>query len=248
MKVIFLSDLHLGAGYIKDAAAHERLVVDFLRTEASDASEIYLLGDVLDYWYEYRHVVPKGFIRFFGQLAALADSGVRITWMTGNHDIWLYGYFRDEMGIEIVDAPFIERTIAGRRFILAHGDRVGHASPGFRFICSLFRNRICQRLYSAIHPGLTIPFARWWSRSSREGSAGYNPSSPHNLSRIIADATALAKTHPHTDYIVEGHHHVALDEPLSSTATRLIVLGDWIRLNTYAVFDGANLSLRKYVK
>lgn len=142
MKVLFLSDLHLGADYIVDHRAHERRVVDFLRAEGRGADHIYLLGDVLDYWFEYRAVVPRGFVRFFGELARLSDSGVKITWMTGNHDIWLFDYLRDELGIEVVDAPFIIRDICGKRFLLAHGDRIGHASAGFKLICSLFRNRV----------------------------------------------------------------------------------------------------------
>ena len=135
MKVLFLSDLHLGANYIANSRAHENRVVDFLRHEGSDADHIYLLGDVLDYWYEYRTVVPRGFVRFFGELARLADSGVKITWMTGNHDIWLFDYLRDEIGMEVIDAPFIIREIGGQRFLLAHGDRIGriqvhlHAVP-----------------------------------------------------------------------------------------------------------------------
>lgn len=247
MKVLFLSDLHLGAGYIDDHRAHERRIVDFLRREGAGADHIYLLGDVLDYWYEYRTVVPKGFVRFFGALAALADSGVKITWFTGNHDIWLYGYFRDEMGIEIIDEPYVYRNICGTEFILAHGDRVGHSTASFRFICSLFRNKFCQRLYSAIHPGLTIPFALWWSRSSRESHSDHDASSPHSIDRVVADADELASRFPDAKYLIEGHHHVALERALPSTGCRLVVLGDWITHSTYAVWDGANLDLREFV-
>lgn len=247
MKILFLSDLHLGADYIADHRAHERLVTDFLEREGSSASHIYLLGDILDYWYEYRHVVPKGFIRFFATLANLADNGVKITWLTGNHDIWLFGYFRSELGIDVVDAPYIERTIRGKNFILAHGDRIGHQSLGFRMICSLFRNRLCQRLYSSLHPGITVPFAKRWSRSSRKSGRELDPSSPHFIKRIEKDAAELARLHPATDYIIEGHHHIALEKRLDQSATTLIVLGDWIDKYTYAEFDGTNIILKKFV-
>lgn len=248
MKVLFLSDLHLGADYIADPAAHERTVVDFLRREGRDADSIYLLGDVLDYWYEYRHVVPKGFVRFFGALADLVDRGVKVTWMTGNHDIWLFGYLDSELGIEVVDAPFVRRQIGDKKFILAHGDRVGRPSPGFRFISRLFRNRTCQRLYSMIHPGLTIPFAKRWSRSSRAGGKSYDASSPHSIRRIKEDARSVVAQYPDTDFFVEGHHHLVLDTRLDATHTRLIVLGDWIDKFTYAVYDGANIGVHKFVK
>ena len=169
MKVLFISDIHLGARYMGDTRTHEARVVNFLRNEAHDADSLYLLGDILDYWFEYRNVVPRGFIRFFGELAALSDAGVKITWMTGNHDIWLFDYLRDELGIEVVDAPYIVRKIGTRRFILAHGDRIGRTTAGFRFICSLFRNKVCQKLYSGLHPRITVPFAKAWSNSSRCG-------------------------------------------------------------------------------
>lgn len=114
-RVYFISDMHLGASYFPDRHAHERLVVSFLESIASDADELYMLGDVLDYWFEYRYVVPRGYVRFFGALARLADRGVKIHWFTGNHDIWLFDYLRDEIGIEVVDGYSV-RDIFGKRF------------------------------------------------------------------------------------------------------------------------------------
>ena len=122
----FLSDLHLGAGYIPDHRAHERRVVDFLRSIEPRAKRIYLLGDILDYWWEYRDVVPRGFVRFFGELARLADSGVEITWFKGNHDIWIFDYLPSEIGLEVHDGIMV-RDIDGARFLLEHGDGVGHS-------------------------------------------------------------------------------------------------------------------------
>lgn len=243
MKALFLSDLHLGAGYIQHPAAHERIIVDFLNKEGSTATHIYLLGDVLDYWFEYRNVVPRGFVRFFGALARLADSGVRIMWMTGNHDIWLFDYLRDELGIEVVDAPYIERELAGKHFILSHGDRIGHTDFGFRFICSFFRNKFCQKLYSGIHPRLTIPFAHNWSKHSR---AKNSQISEEMIQSIAETADEIAAQHPRTDFIIEGHHHIMLDRKLPVSNARLIVLGDWIDKFSYAVFDGNDMELKKY--
>ena len=130
-KTYFISDLHLGAGYISDGRAHQQRVVRFLDSIADDADELIMLGDVLDYWYEYRTVVPRGFTRFFGALARLADRGVKITWFLGNHDIWLFDYLRDEIGMRVVDGSEV-REIYGRKFYMAHGDGVGRLPASFR--------------------------------------------------------------------------------------------------------------------
>lgn len=247
-KAVFISDLHLGAGYVGDARAHEQKVCRFLEQECAGAAELYLLGDILDYWYEYKTVVPRGHVRFFGALARLADAGVRIAWLTGNHDIWLFDYLRDELGIEVVDAPAIERDILGHRFLLAHGDRIGHATLGFRLICRLFRNKWCQRAYAALHPRLTVPFARAWSRSSRAGSQDMPaPGRAQLLSRVEADCRRVALTHRGTEYMVIGHHHMPHKAMLGDTGIELVMLGDWQRAGSYAVFDGMNLQLCSFV-
>ena len=238
----FISDLHLGARYLPDRRLHEAKIVSFLHSIRDTAEAIYLVGDVLDYWYEYRTVVPRGYVRFFGALAALADSGVRITWLTGNHDIWLFDYLRDEIGIEVVDGSII-RDIAGKRFFIAHGDGVGLLKPSFRFIRAMFRNHICQRLYSSIHPRWTVPFAYRWS----SGSRCYTPG--HSRERSCAMRTSVenwahdyALSHPGTDYIVLGHHHVVVNEPVSAEC-RLVILGDWINHDSYAAFNDGKLSI-----
>lgn len=145
----------------------------FLESLHGRASELIMVGDVLDYWFEYRMVVPRGHIRFFGALARLADSGVKITWLTGNHDIWLFDYLKEEIGLTVADGP-VERDILGRRFYISHGDREGEPTRGFRFIQWLFRNRFTQKLYSGIHPRWTVGFAHRWSSSSRD-FANYRP-------------------------------------------------------------------------
>ena len=244
MKAVFLSDIHLGAAYIADPRQHEQRVVDFLRSdECSHTDELYLLGDILDYWFEYRNVVPRGYIRFFGELAHMADAGVKITWMTGNHDIWLFDYLRDEIGIEIEDAPYIVRKISGKNFLLAHGDRLGEEPWSFRFLCKLFRNKTCQKLYSGIHPRWTVPFAHNWSRSSRGKSA---EEGMDLVKLALEGASHLASKVPGIDYIVEGHHHILLNEKLPE-GPQLVVLGDWIDKFSYAVFDGENLVLKQFV-
>ena len=167
MKAYFLSDLHLGAPYFPDSRKAELRVVDFLDSIKDDAHTIYLLGDILDYWYEYRYVVPRGFVRFFGKLAELADSGVRIVWFIGNHDIWIFDYLPSELGIEVVDGALVEE-IDGHFFYMTHGDGIGRLKPSFKVLRQLFRSRWCQKAFAAIHPRWTVPFAYGWSRHSRK--------------------------------------------------------------------------------
>jgi len=240
-KIYFISDLHLGASYIPDSRAHEARICAFLEEIAPCAAEIYLLGDVLDYWFEYRTVVPRGYVRFFGTLARLVDSGVKIHWFIGNHDIWLFDYLRDEIGIEIVDG-YVVRDIKGKRFFLTHGDGVGEIKPMFRLIRSIFRNRVCQKLYSAIHPRWTIPFAHVWSSSSRGADYASPPAFEGENEALTRFCRKWLTEHDggHIDYFVFGHRHVPVDYRLTPRS-RMIIIGDWISHDSYAVFDGLDI-------
>lgn len=240
-KVYFISDLHLGASYLDSPLDYERRVVRWLESIKDKASHLYLLGDVLDYWYEYRTVVPRGFVRFFGAIASLADAGVKVTWFIGNHDIWIFDYLPSELGIRVVDGSEVTE-IMGRRFFLAHGDGVGKLSRGFRFIRSLFRNRLCQRLFASVHPRWTVPFAHRWSSHSREGSGGIPTFAGEDKEPFVAFANSYQLTHQPVDFFVFGHRHILLDYPLTGGG-RLIVLGDWIHHFSYGEFDGKNFKL-----
>lgn len=241
--VYFLSDLHLGAKYLPDQHAAERRVVDFLLQECMGASDVYLMGDVLDYWYEYRTVVPRGYVRFFGALARLVDAGVKVHWFIGNHDIWLFDYVRDEIGVEVVDG-YVTRDILGKKFFLSHGDGVGKLSPGFRFIRWMFRNPVCQKMYSAIHPRWTIPFAHAWSSSNR----AFDKYHTEHFEGVDKEPQAvfaldyLRNVDPSINYFVFGHRHVLADVPLTPTC-QLVILGDWISQFSYGRFDGKTFDL-----
>lgn len=240
----FLSDLHLGAKYLDNPLDYERRVVRWLESVKDNAKTIYLLGDILDYWYEYRTVVPRGYTRFFGALAGLADAGVEIVWFIGNHDIWLFDYLKTEIGITVVDG-YKETVIDGKRFFLSHGDGLGKLNFGFRLIRSLFRNRFCQLLFASIHPRWTVPFAHRWSAHSRNFSAEIPQFTGENDESLIAFSRDYLSTHPDIDYFIYGHRHILLDYSLTD-ASRLIILGDWIHHFSYAVFDGETLKLDTY--
>lgn len=239
-KIYFMSDLHLGASYEPASREKERRIVDFLESIADDAAEIYLVGDIIDYWFEYRTVVPRGYVRFFGALARLVDRGVKITWLTGNHDIWLFDYLRDEIGITIVDGS-LDTDILGSRFYIAHGDGVGRPPRSFRFLRAVFRNRACQKLYASIHPRWTVPMALRWSSSSRRKEPEVVPFKGED-ENLIQFARQQLSIEPDINYFIFGHRHLAVDIELSAT-TRFIILGDWLDKDTYGVFDGKEFSL-----
>lgn len=242
----FISDIHLGAGYISDRKAHEQKIVDWLRGIAPTAKALYLLGDILDYWYEYRTVVPRGYIRFFGALAELADSGVEITWLKGNHDIWIFDYLPNEIGLTIADGV-IRREIDNKIFVMEHGDGIGEPRRSYRRMRKLFRNRIAQILYTAIHPRWTVGFAHRWSKHSRlQGHSTHHTVLTDNdpMTKFAHDYT---EQNGHVDYFIFAHRHIEVNREIGPDS-RLIVLGDAFHQMTYGVWDGNSFRLKKIGK
>lgn len=245
-RIYFLSDMHLGAHYLPDARANEQRLVRFLDSIAADAAEVYLLGDVLDYWFEYRTVVPRGYVRFLGALARLSDAGVKITWLTGNHDVWLFDYLRDEVGLTVRKHPF-EITRGGVTFFLSHGDDVGRQRRSYRFMRWCFYSRVCQVLYAAIHPRWTYAIAHGWSTQNRTSR---NPvrvagSVEESIRNLLNFSRAYLKNHTQVAHFIYGHLHVARQVELEP-GHDVTLLGDWISQFTYAVFDGHSLQLKKF--
>lgn len=247
--IYFLADMHLGARYVADHRAHERRVVDTLRAMGRDATEIFILGDALDFWFEYRAVVPRGFVRFFGELARLADDGVKITWVRGNHDMWIFDYLPSEIGMEVVDGPII-RELHGKRFFIDHGDGVGERPLGFRLLRRVFRNALCRRLYASIHPRWTMAIAHGWSAGSRK--AGMKAPEALAVTDVAAEPlVAFSREYeadpanPHIDYFIYGHRHAAVDVTVASGA-RVVILSDWLTGGgDFAAFDGNSLRVER---
>lgn len=248
MKAYFLSDLHLGAPYFSDSREAERRIVAFLDSIKEDADAVYLLGDVLDYWYEYRYVVPRGFVRFFGKLAELSDKGIKIVWLIGNHDIWIFDYLPSELGIIVKDGIY-EEIIDGKKFLMTHGDGIGKLPTTFALLRKLFRNKTCQKLFAAIHPRWTVPFAYRWSRHSR-GKTGDGPLPSHeDAERMMKNITQFSleylDKYPDTDYFLFGHLHL-LERKELRPGHEMLVLGEWIRQNSYAEWDGSSLQIKSW--
>ncbi len=240
----FISDLHLGAAYISDARAHERRICKWLESIMPTAKSLYLLGDVLDYWYEYKNVVPRGFVRFFGTLARMSDAGIEIVWLKGNHDIWIFDYLPNEIGLSVVDGS-LTRDIDGKRFFMEHGDGTGELRSSYKMMYRFFRNRFCQRLYSAIHPRWTVAFAHKWSSHSRQTGHTDNTTNLAPSDPLVRFAEATLQKGIEIDYFVFGHRHKTADCRIGANS-RLILLGDAFKLFTYGVFDGKEFILKSF--
>ncbi|MBQ0057361.1 MAG: UDP-2,3-diacylglucosamine diphosphatase [Bacteroidales bacterium] len=246
-KVYFISDLHLGAITFDNPLDYERRVCRFLDSIKNDCSELYLLGDIIDYWFEYKRVVPKGFTRFLGKLGEFTDAGIKVHWFTGNHDIWIFGYIQEETGAEVhTEGGMFD--IQGRACYLAHGDGIGHDSPAYKFMTGFFHSRVCQRLFSLIHPDWATSLALRWSRHSRLAGRDMPDFLGEDKEHLVIFAKQYLKDHKDEeapDFFIFGHRHIMLDMMLSRKS-RIMILGDWITHFSYAVMDEGNLSLEQF--
>lgn len=246
--VYFASDFHLGMSDRRESREREHTVVRWLESIRETAAELYLMGDVFDFWFEYRHTVPKGHLRFLGKLAQLADEGVKITLFRGNHDMWMFDYFREELGATII-ANDLMLELGGKSFYLHHGDGLGPGDYKYKFLKKIFRSPLCQGLFAWIHPNLGIGIARAWSRNSRLAHKEKESFMGEEKEWLIVHSKAILQ-HNHFDYLIYGHRHLPLDVPLAGPdgrPSRYLNLGEWINHCSYAVFDGNHLELRVFL-
>jgi UDP-2,3-diacylglucosamine hydrolase len=243
-KIYFISDFHLGVPDKKSSLERERRIVRWLEMVRNDAAEIYLMGDVFDFWFEYRHVVPRGYVRLLGKLAELNDQGIKLHYFTGNHDMWVFDYLPEEIGVTIYREP-VTRTLGDKRFYLGHGDGLGPGDHGYKFIKKVFANKVCQWLFARLHPNLGISMALYFSRKSRiaTGSQDERFLGEEKEWLIIHCREILQKEH--FDYFIFGHRHLPIDFEVGANS-RYVNLGEWINYNTYAEFDGRDLYLKEF--
>lgn len=248
-KIYFLSDLHLGSRMFADSKAAEKRVVAFLDSIKEEAKAIYLVGDIIDYWFEYRYVVPKGHVRFLGKIAELADSGIEIVWFTGNHDTWIFDYLPAELGIKVEREPVV-KEIDGKRFFIEHGDGVGDLPRKLRLLRGVFHNKVCQKLFSSVHPRWTVPLGLGWSHSNRKHHCVSPAYKGEDCEPLVIFAKDYLNTHQ-IDYFIFGHRHIFLEQSIKSTdglrKAKVIFLGEWIETFSYAVFDGNQITLHKFI-
>ena len=240
-KVYFLSDFHLGAPNDTESRKREDRLVRFLQDARKDAGIIFIVGDIFDFWFEYKTVVPKGFVRILGTLAQIADEGIQLHIFTGNHDLWMQDYLSKELNAKLYFEPQTF-TIQNKQFLIGHGDGLGPGDEGYKRLKKIFTNPICQWLFRWLHPDAGIQLANYFSRKSRAKTGNADELFlGEDKEWLILYTKEKAKTMA-VDFFIFGHRHYAINLKINDEC-RYINLGDWIRLNTYAVFDGTELQL-----
>jgi len=241
----FVSDVHLGSKF-DPSGERERDFVAFLKSLPSDTKALYLLGDIFDFWVEYRDVIPKGFVRVFSEFARLSDSGVDIYFFKGNHDYWVNDYFQNELGIKVIDASYTILELNGLKICMGHGDGLGQQTLKNRFIFSLFRNRVCISLLKALHPYFIFNFAKCWSHNSRKQNLRHPYAFKGEEDPLYTFANELG-VKEHIDYYIFGHLHNSAEIAVKSGG-KMFLLDDWGNGANYLNLSGIMMVGRSFPK
>ena len=240
-KIYFASDFHLGLPSFLAGRERELRIVQWLESIKADASELFLMGDVFDFWFEYKTVIPKGYARFLGELAELTDAGIKLYLFKGNHDMWMFDYFEKEFGATIITNELVI-TRGGKKFYLHHGDGLGPGDAKYKILKKFFRSSFCQWLFARVHPNLGVGVGNYWSQHSRLANSKKEVAKPGEQEWLVKFCNDTLKTE-YYDYMIFGHRHIPLDIQLKQP-TRYINLGEWLNYDySYAVFDGEQLTL-----
>lgn len=243
-KIYFSSDIHLGAPTMKQSKKRELRFVAWLEEVRKDAQAIFLLGDLFDFWFEYKEVVPKGYVRTLGKLAELRDEGIEIHFFVGNHDLWMNGYFEEELNIPVYHQPK-EFLINGKTFFIGHGDGLGPHDKGYKRMKKVFTHPFSKWLYRCLHPDIGVRLAKHLSVKNKLISGDDDAVFLGEDNEWLAQYCKRKLTQKHRDYFIFGHRHMPLEINLEKNST-YINTGDWINYYTYAVFDGERLQLKKW--
>ncbi|MCL2683216.1 MAG: UDP-2,3-diacylglucosamine diphosphatase [Bacteroidales bacterium] len=235
-KIYFASDFHLGTPNAKESASREKRIVQWLDEISKDAQAVFLLGDIFDFWFEYNHVVPKGYVRLLGKLAEMVDNGIDLRLFIGNHDLWTFGYLEREIGLKIHYKPQLFK-INETLCLIGHGDGLGFGDQGYKFIRKIFAGRFFQRLYAFLHPWIGIGLASFFSRKSR-AKTGKNDAifESNEKEALYLFSKNYLKHHHNVTYFIFGHRHLPLEIKLSETSTYFNT-GDWLKYNSYLELD-----------
>ena len=245
-KVYFLSDFHLGAPNAIDSLVREKKIIQFLDVIKPQASQIFIVGDLFDFWYEYKKVVPKGYVRILGKLTELTDAGITVHFFVGNHDMWMRDYFQKELNILVYFEPgsFI---LQDKKFLVGHGDGLGPGDKGYKFLKKVFRNRVSKWIFGILPPNIGMGIAHYFSRKSRAQTGQTDEKFLGADKEWLITYCREVLQKEYYDYLVFGHRHLPIDFSLSEKS-RYINLGDWIKFFSYAVFDGGVLELKYYTQ
>ena len=243
-KVYFLSDFHLGVPTPEKSLEREKLIVRFLGEAQKDAHAIFIVGDMFDFWYEYRKVVPKGHVRLLGKLAELSDAGIQLHFFVGNHDMWMKNYLQQELNMPVYFEPKTF-TINGCRFYIGHGDGLGPGDRGYKALKKVFRSPLCQWLFGLLPPAIGVGTANYFSRKSRNAQDHVEEVFlGEEKEWLLIYSREVSQKEPF-DFFVFGHRHLPIDYRLSEKS-RYINLGEWMNFQTYAVFDGSTMTLKSF--
>ena len=243
-KIYFASDFHLGIDAKYTSREREKQVVGWLDHIAMDAREIFLVGDIFDFWFEFRTVIPRGHSRLIGKLSAIRDAGIPINLFTGNHDMWMFGFFEDELGIPVYRKPRIV-NLMGKTFFIGHGDGLGPGDTGYKRLKRIFKSPLSRWFFARLHPNFSFPIARYWSKKSRSTCFPKETFLGDDREWLIQYANGKLDQKS-IDYFIFGHRHLPIDFLLKNGKSRYINLGDWLYYNSYASFDGKDVQILFY--
>lgn len=242
-KIFFASDVHLGHPSVEEGRHREKLFVKWLDEIKDEAAEIYLVGDIFDFWYEYKRVVPRGFTRVLGKIAEITDSGIPVHFFTGNHDVWVFDYLPSEIGVTLHHKPFT-RELLGKKFYIAHGDGLGPGDKLYKMMKWCFRNKFLQWCFSRLHPNFALMLGHGWSNKSRcsKGIEAEDFNGEHNELQYMHAEEVLKSEY--FDYFVFGHRHLMVNKQVGESSS-FVLLGDWLHNFSYGVFNGTTFELKK---
>lgn len=243
-KIFFASDFHLGVPNAEESLARERRIIRWLNTVKPEAHSIYLMGDIFDFWFEYAHTIPKGFIRLQGKLAEMTDAGIPVIFFTGNHDMWMFDYFKKELDITIHRNPVL-LEVNHQKVLIGHGDGLGPGDTTYKILKWFFNSKFCQWLFGWIHPDIGIGIAHFWSRKSRISNIRKEEKFKGEENEFLLTYCKELETKTHHDFYIFGHRHLPLDLKVAENS-RYINLGEWVNFNTYAEYDGNNVQLKTF--
>jgi len=243
-KIYFASDVHLGFPARKESLKREKLLVSWMKEIEKDAEEVFFVGDIFDFWFEYKHVVPKGFVRFLGQVAHMVDSGIKVHFFGGNHDTWVGRYFEEEIGAHVHPKQYTTELV-GKKFYIAHGDEVGKYDKYLQIMKNLFRNKFLQWCFSRLHPNFAFGLASLWSHKSRESHKEERFEDLYLPNEYIYNFCMEKLQNEDYDYMIFGHRHIAMEVDLNSS-TKYINTGTWLGNSTYAEFNGTEVKVKTY--
>lgn len=243
-KIYFASDFHLGAPTRETSLIREKKIVDWLDHVSKDASEIYLVGDIFDFWFEYKRAIPRGFVRIQGKIAELTDKGIKISVFTGNHDMWIFDYLPSELGVELHKEPVV-RQYFGKSFYIGHGDGLGPGDKGYKILKKIFANKFCQWCFERLHPNFGIWLAEISSKSSRAKSGEADREFLGEENEWLVQYCKEVLKENHFDYFIFGHRHLPMEIKVGENST-YINLGEWLNYCTYLEISSESVELKSW--